>query len=214
MHFLRLHALKLSLQRRRSCAACLIPAVGLLVLWFTSQPVYAQPENQLTGRNIFLPVVFGEQRGAETVEQTPNPAEEQFAALLVSAARQQHPILRWNATLARVAHDRATDMGIRNFFGHTDPDGFGPNYHVRQAGYQLPDNYATANDANNIESIAAGYASVDEVFTALTQSAVHRTHLFGEIPFYQEQIDYGIGYVHLPNSAMKHYWVIVIAKPG
>lgn len=45
--------------------------------------------------------------------------------------------LVWNDQLAKVAEERAKDMARRNYFDHTDPSGYGPNYHINKAGYYL-----------------------------------------------------------------------------
>jgi hypothetical protein len=54
-----------------------------------------------------------------------------------------------------VACERALDMVNRNYFSHTNPDRYGPDYFVRQAGYVLPSYDQTHLTANKIESIAS-----------------------------------------------------------
>ena len=143
-----------------------------------------------------------------------NPEEEQIARFMIEHEEQQRSSLTCHPILARVARERAEDMARRRYFGHTNPDGFGPNYLVRQAGYVLPSYYETAPDANNIESIAGGYATAEGAWQCWMGSTVHRTHLLGLSAFYAEQVEYGVGYAYDPTSPYRYYWVVITAKPG
>ncbi|MFN8440606.1 MAG: CAP domain-containing protein [Caldilineaceae bacterium] len=125
---------------------------------------------------------------------------------------QQHPNLVLNAILTQEARRKAEDMAKRGYFGHTDPDGFGPNHWVMTAGYTLPAFYDSSPSGNNIESIAAGQTTAADAWDGWMHSNGHRSHLLGEIDFYREQIDYGIGYYHDDNSTYRNYWVVLIAK--
>ena len=127
---------------------------------------------------------------------------------------RQHPGQRrgafnCNAILARIARARAEDMATRGYLSHTNPDGFGANYLVRQAGYVLPTWYGTGNGDSNIESIAPGRATAQEAFTALVDDPPHRIHILGEDPVFAAQTDYGIGY-----SPEGNIWVVLTAQPG
>lgn len=143
-----------------------------------------------------------------------SPEEAALENLLRNSQGQQHPNLVLNQILTDQARRKAQDMANRGYFGHTDPDGLGANQWVLAAGYVLPSYYDTSLSGNNIESIAAGQSTPDEVWQAWMNSGGHRSHLLGEIDFYREQIDYGIGFVHNENSPYWNYWVILIAKPG
>jgi uncharacterized protein YkwD len=105
-------------------------------------------------------------------------------------------------------------MGTRNYFSHTNLDGYGPNYLVQEAGYILPSYYDQLLDANNIESICAGSSTASHAWDLLMGSDDHRTHLLGLDPFYALQTDYGIGYAYIPGSTYGHYWVIITAYKG
>jgi hypothetical protein len=150
-------------------------------------------------------------------------AEESFAAseqeaeigrMLENYPGQQRDRLVHNAILARTARQRAQDMGARNYFSHTDPDGLGANTLVTRAGFALPDFYDRAPAGNNIESIGAGYHSSAAAWAGWMNSPGHRTHLLGLQPFYRDQTEYGVGYAHVPGSQYGHYWVVLIAKPA
>ena len=47
------------------------------------------------------------------------------------------PLLKWNDTLAKVAEAKALDMATRKYVAHVDPDGYGLNYKINEAGYKL-----------------------------------------------------------------------------
>ncbi len=103
-------------------------------------------------------------------------------------------------------------MAKRHYFGHTNPDGHGANYLVRQAGYTLPSFYPS--DGNNIESIAAGQTSPSAAWSSWMGSSGHKQHLLGELDFYAAQTSYGVGYYYDPGSQYVHYWVVITAPPN
>ena len=103
-------------------------------------------------------------------------------------------------------------MANSGYFSHTNLDGNGPNSLVREAGYMLPDSYGMELESNNIESIAAGYENAGDTLVAWINSPGHRTHVFGEIPFHREQVDFGVGFAFNPNSEYGFYWVFISAS--
>jgi hypothetical protein len=140
--------------------------------------------------------------------------EREIADLMKRDNNQQRSSLTYNAVLARIARERAYDMGERNYFGHVNPDGIGPNYLVTKAGYELPDFYGNLRSSNSIESIEAGSETAQEAWGIWMHSSGHRTHILGLDTFYAEQVEYGVGHAFVPNSKYEHYWVIITAKPG
>ena len=123
--------------------------------------------------------------------------------------------MRCHKILAQVAREHAEDMAARDYFNPVNPDGFGPNYLVEQAGYELPDWYSQALDANNIESIAAGYTTPEAAWNGWLASPGHRTHVLGEdSDFFADQTNYGIGYAFAPGSQYTHYLVFISAPPA
>ena len=143
-----------------------------------------------------------------------NDFEEQIATLMKQAPGQRRASLTPNPILARIARERAQDMARRNYFGHVNPDGFGANYLVTQAGYLLPKNYSKKKSANHIETIASGNQTPADAWAAWMGSSGHKKHLLGETKAYAEQTDFGVGYAYLAESQWKHYWVVITAKPG
>lgn len=156
---------------------------------------------------LFLPVIF---KPACPL----SPEEQALANLLINDVGQQRVSFSCHPILAQVARQRAEDMAQRGYFSHTTPEGYGPNYLVRQAGYVLPSYYSTALDGNNIESIAAGFPTTAAAWQQWMGSTAHRTQLLGLNSFFAEQTEYGIGYAYNPNSDYLHYWVVITAKRG
>ena len=142
-----------------------------------------------------------------------NSDEEALANLIINNPSQGRPSMACDPILSQVAREKAMDMAQRSYFDHTNPDGFGPNYLVRNAGYSLPSWYSNAADGNNIESIAAGYNSAGSVWTGWLNSEGHRAHVLAESSFWQSQTNYGVGYYYDASSPYKHYWVFLSAPP-
>ncbi len=156
---------------------------------------------------IYLPSIFGDLPCSSTAQET------EIAYLAVTHPDQGRPTMSCHPILAQVARERALDMGVRNYFSHVNPDGFGPNYLVRQAGYELPSWWGTDPELNYIESIAGGYQTPEEAWNAWLNSPAHRRHVLGEIDFFAEQTNYGIGHAYVPGSTYGHYWVFISAPP-
>jgi len=132
-------------------------------------------------------------------------------------AKIKNTKLIWNDTLAKVAEAKAYDMASRNYFGHTDPDGYGMNYFINKAGYQLEPKWLTNKANNYFESIAAGAKDGEDVVRILvvdanTPSLGHRKHLLGMDEWNSSLVDIGIGYVKKPGSLYGSYISVVIAK--
>ena len=142
-----------------------------------------------------------------------NPQEQAIAQKMITDSNQGRPFLTLDPTLVQVARARARDLAVRDYFSHVNPDGVGPNYLVRQAGYQLPAWWGTDPAANNIESIAAGYSTADATWTQWMNSPDHRTHILGLNSFYATETSYGIGYYYDATSTYRYYWVIITAPP-
>ncbi|MBL8046082.1 MAG: hypothetical protein JNL09_06050 [Anaerolineales bacterium] len=191
------------LTQRIARLALLLLCVGLLSHSGVTPRVAAQGG----GFTIYLPLIT--RTGC-----APNAQETDIANRMKTHPQQQRPTLNCDHILEKVARERAQDMGVRAYFNHVNPDGLGPNYLVEQAGYILPNWYSQALNANNIESIAAGYGTAETAWTGWMNSSGHATHLLGLNSFWAEQIDYGIGYVYVPGSPYGHYWVVITAKRG
>ena len=102
------------------------------------------------------------------------------------------PALRLNPILVGTARAFSQDMGDRNFFDHTDPDGLDPFQRMEAAGYR---------GGAMGENIAAGYSTGAEVVAGWLTSDGHCRNMldpdFGVI---------GIGYASVPGSDYTEYW--------
>ncbi|MFZ9388389.1 MAG: CAP domain-containing protein [Chitinophagaceae bacterium] len=126
--------------------------------------------------------------------------------------------LKWNDTLARVAEQKAFDMARRDYFSHTDPDGFGINYFIAKSGYRLAKDWITNKAANFFESISAevedGESAVKNlVIDKGVPSLGHRRHLLGNGIWESTLTDIGIGFARRDSgSTYQTYVSIIIAK--
>ena len=132
---------------------------------------------------------------------------------------EARPMLKINESLMKAAQAKAEDMANRNYFGHVDPDGYGMNYRIHQAGYSIPESWYSDKTSNYVESIGCGTnmstgKSIINllVLDADVPSLGHRNHLLGIDEFNSTCVDIGIGHAYNANSLYKHYWSILIAK--
>ncbi len=142
-----------------------------------------------------------------------NSQEQEIADLARAHPNQGRAVMNCSSILSQVARAKAQDMAMRQFFGHTNPDGEGPNHLVKEAGYRLPTWYNSSMDGNNIESIAAGYTTAAAAWEGWMNSSGHRTHLLAESSFWADQTNFGVGYYYDASSPYKHYWVFISAPP-
>ncbi len=147
-----------------------------------------------------------------------NPRAYQRELRLSPRASITRTPLRWNDTLAKVAEMRAVDMAKRDYFDHTDPDGYGPNYHISRAGYVLNPDWLKRKNANNFESIGANHPTAADGIKAMiigqnSPGFGHRKHLLGMDEWNASLRDIGIGYVRVPSgSTYRSYLCVIIAK--
>ena len=185
----------------------------ILASLFVPVDVHADPDT--AAHQLFLPMVAkADVATASNPTCQLNDQEKRLEELLRSHADQQRPQLTCNPILAAVARAHAEEMGRRAYFNHTNPDGYGPNYFVQQAGYVLPSSYSQEANGNNIESIGAGPNNADGMWDAWMKSDKHSTHLLAKGSFFTDQVDYGIGFAQVPGSPYQFYWVFISARPG
>lgn len=132
---------------------------------------------------------------------------------------QARDALSWNSALAKVAQEKAEDMAKNNYFSHTDLNGYGINYYMHKAGYEIPSSWYSDKSDNYFENIAAGNETAKATVKQLVydggasnSSAGHRASLLGISDWSSNCIDIGIGYAYNPNSTYRHYWSIIVAK--
>lgn len=130
------------------------------------------------------------------------------------------PALLWNEQLAEAARRKAQDMATRRYFDHVDPDGYGMNHFIHQAGYTLNEAFLRNRSANMFESISAGTSSpraaiinlISDGNEPVHEKAGHRLHLLGIKDFWRNCQDIGIGWASNPNAPYRTYCVVLIAK--
>ena len=132
---------------------------------------------------------------------------------------QARSALTWNDALAKVAQDKAEDMAKNNYFSHTDLNGYGVNYFMYEAGYDIPESWRKNKSDNYFENIAAGNSTAEATVKQLVydsgadnSSAGHRASLLGISNWCSNCTDIGIGYAYNAKSTYKYYWSIIIAK--
>lgn len=129
--------------------------------------------------------------------------------------------LQWNDTLAKIANAKAKDMAKRNYFAHVNPEGYGINYYINQAGYTLEPSWLTDKSANNFESLSGGVKEGKKVIIQLIYDggaadnddrAGHRRHLLAMDDFWKPCIDIGIGRAYNHSAKYGWYTCIIIAR--
>ncbi len=151
------------------------------------------------------------------IRKNPSAYSSQMGVDLSGVAAR--PALNWNSALAKVAQAKAEDMANNNYFSHTDRDGYGVNYYMFKAGYDMPEKWYSDKSNNYFENIAAGNATAEAMVKQLVYdsgkdnvSAGHRSSLLGISDWNSSCIDIGIGYAYDANSTYGHYWSVIIAK--
>lgn len=136
----------------------------------------------------------------------------------LSAVEKRNNLI-WSPELAKAAYNKAKDMAERNYFAHVDPDGYGMNYKINEAGFTLADYLMKSKTSNNFESIAAGtnrntgkIMIQQLIIDKGVPSLGHRKHLLGMTDFWASAEYCGIGFYKKPSSTYTHYICVLIAK--
>jgi uncharacterized protein YkwD len=120
------------------------------------------------------------------------------------AAVAPQPPLAVVETLGASAGFHSDEMAAHDYFGHqSEVTGDWPNAVARDHGYPLP-GWLSSN-ANNIESIAAGFSTASTALKALIESPSHRRHLLGEVTFFADHRQVGVGFAEAPTW---DYWTV------
>ncbi len=148
-----------------------------------------------------------------------NPSAYSSAMGVDLSGVKKRDTLTWNEILAKVAQAKAEDMANNNYFSHTDLSGYGINYYVNKAGYEIPAKWYADKTTNYFENIAAGYSTGEATVKQLiydkganNASAGHRASLLGMTDWTSNCYDIGIGFAYNKNSKYRYYWSIIIAK--
>jgi len=150
------------------------------------------------------------------IRDNPKPYYSEFQ-LSENLPITKRPLV-WNDTLAGAAEKKAMDMAKRKYFSHVDPDGYGMNHRIHQAGYELIPAFLKQKSANTFESLAGGLNSGEETVRTLIldeglSSKGHRNHLLGIEAWNSSLMDIGVGFVRCDEGCkMRTYVCILIAK--
>lgn len=138
-----------------------------------------------------------------------SPEARKLVQLIMQDAKQKRKTLRCNPILVKAADSKAKLMSERGMVRHNL--GGSPNGHLRDNGYKLPPYYGSAF-SNQVEAIAGGYESAEEVWKGFKNSKPHRQHLLGELDFYLEQDEIGVAFYYEWHSPHVEYWVVYLTK--
>lgn len=147
---------------------------------------------------------------AEFLPCAQNETSLRMAVIFATAAWQRRINPRCEPLLALAAQRKAEDFARYDYAAHMSLIGVSPNQNVRNTGYALPDWYA--KDANNVESFAAGYQTVEEVYAAWSTSFLHWQHVSGSAEFFRLQTCYGTGAARTDAPGF-HYFYVLISAP-
>lgn len=139
-----------------------------------------------------------------------NKQAQLLAQLIINDKEQQRTNLRCNRILTEVAQSKAKKMSEIGLVVHNL--GGSPNSLLYEAGYKLPKYYGNDFNSNQVEAIAGGYSDAGEVWDGFKRSKGHRTHLLGELEFYIEQDEIGVGFIKEWQSPHVEYWVVYLTK--
>ena len=154
----------------------------------------------------FSPFVFANQPNG-----CGNNIEAQELVRLIKADKEQRRnVIRCNSILVEAAIVKAKKMSEYGLVMHNL--GGSPNSSLEKAGYMLPKHYGMEFDSNQVEALAGGYSSAQEVWTSFKRSKGHRVHLLGEHEFYKEQDEIGVAFIKVPDSPHVEYWVVYLAQ--
>lgn len=172
---------------------------------------------------VYLPIARVDHRPTATPTPRPtfcerNQVAHELAELMRNHPGQRRALMKCHPLLVQVAQARAADMYARKYFGHCDPDGKCPNWHVERAGYRLPGHYP--DNGNSIESISANHRDAAHAWQGFLDSPPHKRHVLGEIGFFREQECYGVGYADerrrsdpMPFPVVRTYVIITAPCP-
>ena len=118
--------------------------------------------------------------------------------------------IRCNKILSEAAEAKANKMAEFGLVAHNL--GGSPNARLEAANYKLPEYYGRDFNSNQVEAIAGGYSDATEVWEAFKNSKAHRTHLLGDLDFYNEQDEIGVAFVKKWQSPHVEYWVVYLTK--
>ena len=134
-----------------------------------------------------------------------NQKAKRLAQLIINDPLQQRNELVCSRLLTKIAEGKAREMSTNGRVRHAMP-----NRRLIEAGYPLSKIYPRALE-NNVEAVAGGMKTAEEVWNIFKNSDDHRMHLLAEHEFYRLQNEIGVGFFRAPDSPHVEYWAVYVA---
>lgn len=147
------------------------------------------------------------------IRQNPDAFSDEIGVDL-SYVQPKHP-LRWNHKLYKAALYKAKDMAKRDYFAHIDPDGYGINYFIDEAGYELEESWLEEKSMNYFESLCLNYSpslieAIDIwIIDPENDPPGHRNHILAISDFWADCVDFAIAKA---TRGKKTYFCCLLAK--
>lgn len=135
-----------------------------------------------------------------------NDFATKLSQLIINDVQQQRVNLICDQRLVLAAIKKVNELVETEHFYHGRANG-----RLRDEGFKLPEYYGIGM-ANQVEAIAGGQSSAQQVWKEFKLSEGHADHLLGRSDFYLEQNKIGIAHVYKQDSEHRHYWVVYVAK--
>lgn len=113
--------------------------------------------------------------------------------LWTTDANQQRPQMIEHQALMNAAQWKAEYIESTGHFAHCTEDGECPNKTIKRFGC----NTTYSPNGNSVESLVWGTANAQIAYQSLIDSPSHKIHMLALIPFFQEQIHFGVGHSNL-----------------
>ncbi len=142
-------------------------------------------------------------------EKCGNSKEAQLLSTLIKThPNQQRSQINCNRKLNEIALIKAgyiiENQDIWHNAGH-----MAPNQLLRHHGFKLPKTYPLFG--NQVEALAGGEESAEQVFADFLNSTPHKKLLLGEDAFFKTQDQIGVAFLKNLNTEHEYYWVVIIA---
>lgn len=123
-----------------------------------------------------------------------NKNAQKLAQLIINDPAQQRESLVCSPLLSEIAAKKAKEMATNGRVRHK-----ASNKRLIDAGYPLSRIYPRLFE-NNVEAIAGGISTAEQMWKDFKKSDSHRTHLLAEHEFYRLQNEIGAGFFKDINS--------------
>lgn len=135
-----------------------------------------------------------------------NDKAQKLVKLIINDKTQQRLSLQCDQRLVTAATQKVKEMADTQFVFHGRANG-----RLRDQGVELP-RYYGVGQANQVEALAGGQHSAENVWQEFKLSQSHAEHLLGLSDFYREQYLIGAAYLYAPETSHMHYWAVYVTK--